>query len=137
VIETALGGARYAIMGWGEALGVVVKLREEERSNTVPLRGSAPHAAESRQVPLTRWRRIGVKEGVMNISRENGSQHCRDRKAGVFIKGRDMGSWWRRSSGPSRDREAPRRATASPGGECRVSELCDESAPDDYSVSSC
>ena len=90
VIETALGG-RPATQIWdGEKrFGVVVKLREEERSNTDALRGLLLDAPNRAQVPLDQVARIGVKEGVMNISRENGRSTA---AIGVFIKGRDMGS---------------------------------------------
>jgi cobalt-zinc-cadmium resistance protein CzcA len=90
VIETALGG-RPATQIWdGEKrFGVVVKLREEERSNTDALRGLLLDAPNRSQVPLDQVARIGVKEGVMNISRENGRSTA---AIGVFIKGRDMGS---------------------------------------------
>lgn len=90
VIETALGG-RPATQIWdGERrFGVVVRLREEERRNTDALRNLLIDAPNHSQIPLDQVATIGVKEGVMNISRENGRSTA---AIGVFIKGRDMGS---------------------------------------------
>ena len=90
VIETALGG-RPATQIWeGERrFGVVVRLQEEERSNLESLRGLLLDAPDGSQVPLDQVAKIGVQEGVMNISREAGRSTA---AIGVFIKGRDMGS---------------------------------------------
>lgn len=90
VIETALGG-RPATQIWeGEKrFGVVVRLRDEERSDTESLRGLLLDAPNGSQIPLDQVAKIGVEEGVMNISRENGRSTA---AIGVFIKGRDMGS---------------------------------------------
>ena len=46
-------------------------------------------APDRSQVPLDQVAKIGVQEGVMNISREGGRSTA---AIGVFIKGRDMGS---------------------------------------------
>ena len=90
VIETALGG-RPATQIWeGERrFGVVVRLREEERSDIDALRGLLLDAPDGSQVPLDQVAKIGVQEGVMNISREGGRSTA---AIGVFIKDRDMGS---------------------------------------------
>jgi len=90
VIETALGG-RPATQIWeGEKrFGVVLRLREEERSNIDSLRGLLLDAPNRSQIPLDQVAKIGVQEGVMNISRERGLSTA---AIGVFIKGRDMGS---------------------------------------------
>jgi cobalt-zinc-cadmium resistance protein CzcA len=90
VIETALGG-RPATQIWeGERrYNVVVRLREEERSNTEALRGLLLDAPDSSQVPLDQVAKISVQEGVLNISREGGRSTA---AIGVFIKDRDMGS---------------------------------------------
>ncbi|MBI3679279.1 MAG: efflux RND transporter permease subunit [Acidobacteria bacterium] len=90
VIETALGG-RPATQIWeGEKrFGVVVRLREEERSNIDALRGLLLDAPDHSQVPLDQVAKIGVQDGVMNISREGGRSTA---AIGVFLKGRDMGS---------------------------------------------
>jgi heavy metal efflux system protein len=90
VIETALGG-RPATQIWeGERrFNVVVRLREEERSNTEALRGLLLDAPDHSQVPLDQVTQISVQEGVLNISRESGRSTA---AIGVFIKDRDMGS---------------------------------------------
>lgn len=90
VIETALGG-RAATQIWeGERrFGVVMRLREEERSNIDSLRGLLLDAPDKSQVPLDQVANIGIQEGVMNISREAGRSTA---AIGIFIKGRDMGS---------------------------------------------
>jgi cobalt-zinc-cadmium resistance protein CzcA len=90
VIETALGG-RPATQIWeGERrYGVVVRLREEERSDIDSVRGLLLDAPDGSQVPLDQVANIGVQEGVMNISREAGRSTA---AIGVFIKDRDMGS---------------------------------------------
>jgi cobalt-zinc-cadmium resistance protein CzcA len=90
IIETALGG-RAATQIWeGERrFGVVVRLREEDRSNLDALRGLLLDAPDRSQVPLDQVARIGMQEGIMNISREGGRKTA---AIGVFIKGRDMGS---------------------------------------------
>ncbi len=89
VIETALGG-RPATQIWeGERkFGVVVRLREEERRNVDALR-SLLLDAHGQEIPLDQVAKIGVQDGVMNISREAGRSTA---AIGVFIKGRDMGS---------------------------------------------
>jgi cobalt-zinc-cadmium resistance protein CzcA len=90
VIETALGG-RPATQIWeGEKrFGVVVRLREEERSNIDSLRSLLLDAPNGSQIPLDQVANIGVQDGVMNISREGGRSTA---AIGVFIKDRDMGS---------------------------------------------
>ncbi len=90
VIEIALGG-RPATQIWeGEKrFGVVVRLPEELRSNIDALRGLLLDAPNHSQVPLDQVAKIGVQEGVMNISRENGRSMA---AIGVFLKDRDMGS---------------------------------------------
>jgi len=90
VIETALGG-RPATQIWeGERrYNVVVRLREEERSNLEALRGLLLEPPDGSQVPLDQVAKIGVQEGVLNISREAGRSTA---AIGVFIKDRDMGS---------------------------------------------
>ena len=90
VIETALGGRPATQMWEGEKrFGVVVRMREEERSNVEALRGLLLDAPDHSQIPLDQVAKIGVQEGVMNISREAGRSTA---AIGVFIKGRDMGS---------------------------------------------
>jgi cobalt-zinc-cadmium resistance protein CzcA len=90
VIETALGG-RAATQIWeGEKrFGVVVRLKEEERSNLDSIRNLLLDAPDRSQVPLNQVSNIGIQEGVLNISREGGRSTA---AIGVFIKGRDMGS---------------------------------------------
>ncbi|MEP7363786.1 MAG: CusA/CzcA family heavy metal efflux RND transporter, partial [Acidobacteriota bacterium] len=90
VIETALGG-RPATQIWeGEKrFNVVVRMRDEDRSNVDALRGLLLDAPDHSQVPLDQVAKIGVQEGVMNISREAGRSTA---AIGVFIKNRDMGS---------------------------------------------
>src|SRR5262245_38030384 len=90
VIETALGG-RPATQIWeGERrYNVVVRLREEERSNTEALRALLLDAPDASQVPLDQVAKISVQEGVLNISRESGRSTA---AIGIFIKDRDMGS---------------------------------------------
>ena len=90
IIETALGG-RPATQIWeGERrYNVVVRLREEERSNLEALRGLLLEPPDGSQVPLDQVAKIGVQEGVLNISRESGRSTA---AIGVFIKDRDMGS---------------------------------------------
>jgi Cu/Ag efflux pump CusA len=68
---------------------VVVRLREEERSNLEALRGLLLEPPDGSQVPLDQVAKIGVQEGVLNISRESWTQHTA--AIGVFIKDRDMG----------------------------------------------
>ena len=90
VIETALGGRPATQMWEGEKrFGVVVRMREEERSNVEALRGLLLDAPDHSQIPLDQVAKIGVQEGIMNISREAGRSTA---AIGVFIKGRDMGS---------------------------------------------
>jgi cobalt-zinc-cadmium resistance protein CzcA len=90
VIETALGGRPATQMWEGEKrFGVVVRMREEERSNVEALRGLLLDAPDHSQIPLDQVAKIGVHEGIMNISREAGRSTA---AIGVFIKGRDMGS---------------------------------------------
>jgi cobalt-zinc-cadmium resistance protein CzcA len=90
VIETALGG-RPATQIWeGERrFSVVVRLREDERSDLDALRGLLLDAPNGSHVPLDQVAKIGIQEGVMNISREGGRSTA---AIGVFIKDRDMGS---------------------------------------------
>ncbi len=90
VIETALGGRPATEIWEGEKrFNVVMRLRDEERSNIDSLRGLLLDAPDHSQVPLDQVATIGVEEGVMNISREGGRSTA---AVGVFIKGRDMGS---------------------------------------------
>src|SRR4030095_13825273 len=90
VLQTELGG-RPATQIWeGERrYNVVVRLREEERSNTEALRGLLLDAPDHSQVPLDQVAQISVQEGVLNISRESGRSTA---AIGIFIKDRDMGS---------------------------------------------
>jgi cobalt-zinc-cadmium resistance protein CzcA len=90
VIETALGG-RPATQIWeGEKrFGVVVRMREEERSNVDTIRNLLLDAPDHSQIPLDQVAKISVQDGVMNISREAGRSTA---AIGVFIRGRDMGS---------------------------------------------
>lgn len=90
VIETALGG-RPATQIWeGEKrFSVVVRLRDDQRNNVEALRGLLLDAPDRSQVPLDQVAKIGVQEGVMNISREGGRSTA---AIGIFIKNRDMGS---------------------------------------------
>ncbi|MEZ5404199.1 MAG: CusA/CzcA family heavy metal efflux RND transporter [Bryobacteraceae bacterium] len=90
VIETALGG-RPATQIWeGERrFSVVVRLAESQRSNLDSIRGLLLDAPDGSQVPLDQVARIGMHEGILNISREGGRSAA---AIGVFLKGRDMGS---------------------------------------------
>ena len=53
------------------------------------LRNLLLDAPDGSQVPLDQVAKIGIQEGVMNISREGGRSTA---AIGIFIKGRDMGS---------------------------------------------
>ena len=90
VIETALGG-RPATQIWeGEKrFGVVVRLKESERNDINAIKNLLLDAPNGSQVPLNQVAKIGVREGVLNISREGGRSTA---AIGVFIKNRDMGS---------------------------------------------
>jgi heavy metal efflux system protein len=89
VIETGLGG-RAATQIWeGEKkFGVVVRLREEERSLD-NLRNILVNTPGGKYVPLAEVATFKSVGGSMNISRENGKRVF---AVSVFIKGRDMGS---------------------------------------------
>src|ERR1043166_2030830 len=89
VIETGLGG-RAATQIWeGEKkFGVVVRLREEERSLD-NLRNILVNTPGGKYVPLAEVASFKSVGGSMNISRENGKRVF---AVSVFIKGRDMGS---------------------------------------------
>ena len=65
VIETALGG-RPATQIWeGERrFSVVVRMREDERSNVDALRGLLLDAPDGSQIPLDQVAKIGVQDGV-------------------------------------------------------------------------
>ncbi len=90
VIETALGG-RPATQIWeGEKrFGVVVRLKESERNDINAIKNLLLDAPNGSQVPLNQVAKIGVRDGVLNISREGGRSTA---AIGVFIKNRDMGS---------------------------------------------
>ncbi len=90
VIETALGG-RPATQIWeGEKrFGVVVRLKESERNDIDAIKNLLLDAPNGSQVPLNQVATIGVRDGVLNISREGGRSTA---AIGVFIKNRDMGS---------------------------------------------
>ncbi|MEO5923175.1 MAG: CusA/CzcA family heavy metal efflux RND transporter [Bryobacteraceae bacterium] len=90
VIETALGG-RPATQIWeGERrFNVVVRLDESQRNDIDSLKKLLLDAPDGSQVPLDQVAKIGIKEGVLNISREGGRSTA---AIGVFIKDRDMGS---------------------------------------------
>jgi cobalt-zinc-cadmium resistance protein CzcA len=90
MIETALGG-RPATQIWeGERrFDVVVRLDESVRSNIDALRGLLLDAPDHSQIPLDQVAKIGIQEGVLNISREGGRNMA---AVGVFLKDRDMGS---------------------------------------------
>ena len=93
--------------------GVVVRLREEERSDVDALRDPAAGCAGPSQIPLDQVAKIGVQDGVMNISREAGRSTA---AIGVFIKGRDMGSLVQEMQTGSRgEGETAARATTSRG----------------------
>lgn len=90
VIETALGGKAATQIWEGERrFSVVVRLREEERSNIDSLRNLLLDAPDHSQVPLNQVARISIQEGVLNISREGGRSTA---AIGVFLRNRDMGS---------------------------------------------
>ncbi|MFN7935952.1 MAG: CusA/CzcA family heavy metal efflux RND transporter [Bryobacteraceae bacterium] len=89
-VETALGGHPATQIWEGEKkFGVVVRQRDEDRNNVEALRHMMLEAPDHSRVPLDQVANIGVQEGVLNISRENGRSTA---AIGVFIKGRDMGS---------------------------------------------
>ncbi len=90
MIETALGGKQATELWEGEKkFGVVVRLKEEERSNPDRLRSLLIDAPDGSRIPLDQAATITVREGSMNISREMG---LRVTAVGIFIRGRDMGS---------------------------------------------
>lgn len=90
VIETALGGHEATDMWEGEKrFSVVVRLRDADRNNVADLKNLLLDAPDHSQVPLNQVAKIGVEDGVLNISREGGRSTA---AIGVFIKGRDMGS---------------------------------------------
>ena len=89
VIETALGGRQATVIWEGERkFGVVVRLREEERSLS-QLRDLLLTTPAGTFIPLDQVARFKTTGGSMNISRENGGRVI---AIGVFIEGRDMGS---------------------------------------------
>jgi cobalt-zinc-cadmium resistance protein CzcA len=89
VIETALGGREATRIWEGERkFGVVVRLREDERSLTA-LRDILLTTQSGAFIPLNQVASFKTIGGSMNISRENGGRVI---AIGVFIEGRDMGS---------------------------------------------
>jgi cobalt-zinc-cadmium resistance protein CzcA len=89
VIETGLGGKAATQIWEGEKkFGVVVRLREEERS-LCNLKNILVTTPDGKHVPLVDVASFKTVGGSMNISRENGKRVF---AVGVFIQGRDMGS---------------------------------------------
>jgi heavy metal efflux system protein len=90
VIETALGGHAATQIWEGEKrFDVVVRLRDADRNNVDALRELLIEAPDHSRVPLDQVAKIGVHDGILNISREGGRATA---AIGVFLKGRDMGS---------------------------------------------
>ena len=90
LIETALGGKTATQIWEGERrFGVVLRFRENERSDVDALKNLLLDAPDGSQVPLDQVADITVQEGVINISREAGRAMA---AVGIFIKDRDMGS---------------------------------------------
>ncbi len=89
VIETALGGKEATEVWEGEKrFAVAVRLGEEQRKME-NIKNIFVDTPSGQRIPLDQLATIGVKTGLMNISREFGT---RVMAIGVFIRDRDMGS---------------------------------------------
>ena len=89
MIETALGGKEATEVWEGEKrFAVAVRLGEEQRKME-NIKNIFVDTPSGQRIPLDQLATIGVKTGLMNISREFGT---RVMAIGVFIRDRDMGS---------------------------------------------
>jgi cobalt-zinc-cadmium resistance protein CzcA len=90
VIETALGGKKATEIWEGERkFPVVVRLREEQRSDISSIARIVVETPRGLRVPLEDVATLNIRGGSMNISHESGKRLA---AIGVFLRGRDMGS---------------------------------------------
>ncbi|MBM3801316.1 MAG: efflux RND transporter permease subunit [Acidimicrobiia bacterium] len=90
VIEMGLRGKAATEVWEGESrFELVVRLKEEQRKDADAIRSILVDTPDGNHVPLSQVAEIAVRDGSVNISRENGSRVV---AVSVFIRGRDMGS---------------------------------------------
>jgi len=90
VIETALGGKEATQIWEGDRkYPVVVRLREQQRSDLSSIGRILVETPKGMRVPLEDVATLNVRGGSMNISHESGKRLA---SIGVFLRGRDMGS---------------------------------------------
>jgi len=90
VIETALGGKEATEIWEGERkYPVVVRLREDQRSDLTSIGKILVETQRGLRVPLEDVATLNVHPGSMNIAHESGKRLA---SIGVFLRGRDMGS---------------------------------------------
>ncbi len=90
VIETALGGKEATEIWEGEQkFGVMVRLPDKARENIGSIRNLLIDTPSGMRIPLEEIAAVSIKNGRMNISRENA---MRVAAISIFIGDRDMGS---------------------------------------------
>jgi len=90
VIETAMGGKEATEIWEGEQkYPVIVRLREEERSNFTSIGKILVETPRGLRIPLEDVATLSVHPGSMNIAHEAGKRLS---SIGVFLRDRDMGS---------------------------------------------
>jgi cobalt-zinc-cadmium resistance protein CzcA len=90
VIEMGLRGKAATQVWEGESrFDLVVRLRPEQRQDADAIRSVLIDTPAGGRIPISQVADVAVRDGSVNISRENGS---RVTAVSVFIRGRDMGS---------------------------------------------
>lgn len=90
VIEMGLRGKAATEVWEGESrFDLVVRLKEEQRQDADAIRNILIDTPNGNRIPLAQVADVAIRDGNVNISRENGS---RVTAVSVFIRGRDMGS---------------------------------------------
>ncbi len=90
VIEMGLRGKAATQVWEGESrFDLVVRLRPEQRRDADTIREVLIDTPAGGRIPISQVADVSVRDGSVNISRENGS---RVTAVSVFIRGRDMGS---------------------------------------------
>src|SRR5215203_2506332 len=90
IIEMALRGKVATEVWEGESrYELIVRLPEQERQRVETIRTILVDTPSGRRVPLDEVADISIRDGSLNISRENGSRLV---AVSVFLRGRDMGS---------------------------------------------